>query len=95
MSNFGPDQGRTRVYGEAYFLYAVAENPRRTPSRAKKVIYGWTLARAIPKIIQHRFESNSETIDVKKAQSLGAGKYIKKPYTIEKIGVAVKDELEK
>ncbi len=37
----------------------------------------------------------SETEDVKKAQSLGAGKYIKKPYTIEKIGVAVKDGLEK
>jgi len=43
MSNFGPDQGRTRVYGEAYFLYAVAENPRRTPSRAKRAIYGWAL----------------------------------------------------
>ncbi len=46
MSNFGPDQGRTRVYGEAYFLYAVAENPRRTPSRAKRAIYGWALAKA-------------------------------------------------
>jgi len=29
------------------------------------------------------------------AQELGAGKYIKKPYTLEKIGVAVKKELEK
>jgi DNA-binding NarL/FixJ family response regulator len=37
----------------------------------------------------------SETIDVKKTQSLGAGKYIKKPYTIEKIGRTVKEELEK
>jgi len=37
----------------------------------------------------------SETEDVKKAQSLGAGKYIKKPYTMEKIGLAVKEELEK
>ncbi len=45
MSNLGPDQGRTRVYGEAYFLYAVAENPRRTPSRAKRAIYGWALAK--------------------------------------------------
>jgi len=26
---------------------------------------------------------------------LGAGKYIKKPYTLEKIGLAVKEELEK
>jgi len=43
MSNFCPDQGRTRVYGEAYFLYAKAENPRRTPSRAKRAIYGWAL----------------------------------------------------
>ena len=37
----------------------------------------------------------SETADVKKAQRLGAGKYIKKPYTMEKIGLAVKEELEK
>ena len=29
------------------------------------------------------------------AQKLGAGKYIKKPYTLEKIGLAVKEELEK
>ncbi len=37
----------------------------------------------------------SETDDVKKAQILGAGKYIKKPLTIEKIGLAVKEELGK
>jgi len=37
----------------------------------------------------------SETTDVKKAQKLGAGKYIKKPYTMGKIGLAVKEELEK
>ncbi len=35
----------------------------------------------------------SKTDDVKAAQELGTGQYIKKPYTIEKIGVAVKDEL--
>jgi len=35
----------------------------------------------------------SETEDVKIAQSLGAGKYVKKPYVIEKIGLAVKEEL--
>ncbi len=35
------------------------------------------------------------TDDVKATQKLGAGKYIKKPYTIEKIGLAVKEELEK
>jgi len=36
----------------------------------------------------------SETDRVKEAQRLGAGKYIKKPYTLEKIGLAVKKELE-
>jgi PAS domain S-box-containing protein len=36
----------------------------------------------------------SETERVKKVQQLGAGKYIKKPYTIETIGMAVKAELE-
>ena len=37
----------------------------------------------------------SESDEVKAAQELGAGKYIKKPFTIEKIGLAVKEELEK
>jgi len=37
----------------------------------------------------------SETEDVKAVQEIGAGQYIKKPYTIEKIGIAVKDELKK
>ena len=37
----------------------------------------------------------SETDRVKEAQRLGAGQYIKKPYTLEKIGLAVKEELEK
>jgi CheY-like chemotaxis protein len=37
----------------------------------------------------------SETARVKEAQELGAGQYIKKPYTLEKIGLAVKTELEK
>ena len=35
----------------------------------------------------------SETERVKEAQKLGAGQYIKKPYTLEKIGLAVKAEL--
>ena len=35
----------------------------------------------------------AETDEVKKTQKLGAGKYIKKPLTLEKIGLAVKDEL--
>ena len=35
----------------------------------------------------------SETERVKKAQDLGAGRYVKKPYTLEKIGLAVKSEL--
>jgi len=37
----------------------------------------------------------SETDRVKAAQLLGAGAYIKKPYLLEKIGVAVRDELDK
>jgi PAS domain S-box-containing protein len=35
----------------------------------------------------------SETDRVREAQRLGAGRYVKKPYTIEKIGMAVKAEL--
>jgi PAS domain S-box-containing protein len=35
----------------------------------------------------------SENERVKEAQSLGAGKYVKKPYTMEKLGVAVKNEM--
>jgi CheY-like chemotaxis protein len=37
----------------------------------------------------------SETENVKEAQRLGAGAYLKKPYMMEKIGVAVKAELKK
>ena len=35
----------------------------------------------------------SETDRAKEAQRLGAGAYVKKPYVIEKIGVAIRDEL--
>ena len=35
----------------------------------------------------------SETDRVKETQKLGAGQYIRKPYTLEKIAVAVRDEL--
>jgi len=37
----------------------------------------------------------SETELVKEAQRLGAGAYVKKPYLLEKIGLAVRDELDK
>jgi two-component system, cell cycle sensor histidine kinase and response regulator CckA len=37
----------------------------------------------------------TETEDIKEAQKLGAGTYVKKPYDLEKLGLAVKDELEK
>ena len=37
----------------------------------------------------------SETDRVKKAQSLGAGTYVKKPYVLEKLGLAIKKELER
>jgi PAS domain S-box-containing protein len=35
----------------------------------------------------------AKTEDVEAAQRLGAGRYIKKPYTLEKIGAAIKNEL--
>ena len=37
----------------------------------------------------------AETWRVKEAQRLGAGEYVKKPYSLEKIGVAVRKELDK
>ncbi len=37
----------------------------------------------------------AETDEVQKVQALGAGSFIKKPITLEKIGLAVKEELEK
>lgn len=41
------------------------------------------------------FSGFAETDDVKETQKLGAGKYIRKPVRLEKIGLAVKEELEK
>jgi len=37
----------------------------------------------------------AETNEVKETQKLGAGQYIKKPLTLEKIGLAIKEELKK
>jgi CheY-like chemotaxis protein len=37
----------------------------------------------------------SETKRVKEAQRLGAGAYVKKPFLLERIGIALRDELEK
>ena len=37
----------------------------------------------------------AETDEVKAAQKLGAGQYIKKPFTLKMIALAVKEELEK
>ena len=36
----------------------------------------------------------AKTKEVKKAQELGAGRYIRKPFSLENIGIAVKEELE-
>ena len=36
----------------------------------------------------------AETDEVRKAQELGAGRYVKKPLTLERLGLAVKEELE-
>ena len=35
----------------------------------------------------------SESVEVEKAQELGAGAYIKKPYTLQELGIAIKKEL--
>ena len=37
----------------------------------------------------------SETHRVREAQRLGAGAYVKKPYAMETIGVAIRDELDR
>ncbi len=37
----------------------------------------------------------SETDRVRKAQGLGAGTYVRKPYIMEKIGAAIRQELDK
>jgi DNA-binding NarL/FixJ family response regulator len=37
----------------------------------------------------------AETAEVKEIQRIGAGQYIKKPLTMQQIGIAVKEELEK
>jgi DNA-binding NtrC family response regulator len=37
----------------------------------------------------------SETDRVNKAQALGAGEYVRKPYVVEKLGLAVRKELER
>jgi hypothetical protein len=36
MSNFYPDQGRTRVCGEVYVLYAADEKPAENAELGKK-----------------------------------------------------------
>jgi hypothetical protein len=52
MSNFFSEQGRTRVYAETPTLVGVAgENPRRTPLRGKRAIYGWKLDRMSGKFL--------------------------------------------
>ena len=37
----------------------------------------------------------AETNEVKRAQKLGAGKFIRKPFTLENIGIAIKEELQR
>jgi DNA-binding NarL/FixJ family response regulator len=37
----------------------------------------------------------SETERVSRAQALGAGAYVKKPYVLEKLGLAVRNELDR
>ena len=59
-------------------------NGRHTYEEAKK------LYPAQKAIISSGFAADKE---VRKAQELGAGKFIKKPYTLKQLGLAVRDEL--
>jgi hypothetical protein len=45
MRNFSDEQGRTRVFVEAYRWYSADGNPRRTPLIVKRAIYGWKLTK--------------------------------------------------
>jgi hypothetical protein len=45
MRSFSEEQGRTRVFVEAYRRYSADGNPRRTPLIGKRAIYGWKLVR--------------------------------------------------
>jgi hypothetical protein len=40
MTILSSEQGRTRVDAEAHCSYVAGENPRRTPLRGKRAIYG-------------------------------------------------------
>jgi hypothetical protein len=42
MSNFFDDQGRTRVFTEAYIKYVAGGNTRITQVVEKRAISGWT-----------------------------------------------------
>ena len=48
MSNFFDEQGRTRVYDEAYDSYVEKVNPRRTQRIGKRAISGWKLISTAP-----------------------------------------------
>jgi hypothetical protein len=65
MRSFSDEQGRTRVFVEAYRSYSAdglftsrrryllkppGANPRRTPLIGKRAIYGWKLISAYPSI---------------------------------------------
>ena len=47
MCHFSSEQGRTRVFTEAYMRYVAGGNPRRTLLRWKRAICGWTLVSAV------------------------------------------------
>ena len=52
MRNFFVEQGRTRVYKEAYFKYVEEVNPRRTQLSGKRAIYKWKLVEALDLFVQ-------------------------------------------
>ena len=57
MSDFFAEQGRTMIFGEAYFLYAATGKPRRTPLSGKMAIYGWTIDNMT--VQRHNFANSS------------------------------------
>jgi len=48
MRDFFDEQGRTRVFVEAYRTYVADGKPRRTLLIGKRAIYGWKLVLAWP-----------------------------------------------
>ena len=58
-----------------------------------EVLNAWNSQMAVE--LSDAFSVCDKTDDVRAAQRLGAGRFIKKPYTLENLGEAIREELEK